>query len=52
MQTALRPSVLKKDSLTLNDGDREGIARDEVEVEVVEDEVEKREEAEDELSKS
>ena len=39
-------------SQLLNDGDREGIARDEVEVEVVEDEVEKREEAEDELSKS
>ena len=41
-------------SQPLNDGDREGIARDEVEVEVVEDEVEKRkhEEAEDELSKS
>ena len=39
-------------SRLLNDGDREGIARDEVEVEVVEDEVEKREEAEDELSKS
>ena len=39
-------------SRPLNDGDREGIARDEVEVEVVEDEVEKREEAEDELSKS
>ena len=64
MQTALRPSVLKKDSLTLNigefkwvsqllnDGDREGIARGEVEVEVVEDEVEKCEEAEDESSKS
>ena len=39
-------------SRPLNDGDREGIARDEVEVEVVEDEVKKREEAEDELSKS
>ena len=39
-------------SRPLNGGDREGIARDEVEVEVVEDEVEKREEAEDELSKS
>ena len=39
-------------SRPLNDGDREGIVRDEVEVEVVEDEVEKREEAEDELSKS
>ena len=64
MWTALRLSVLKKDSLTLNigefkwvsqplnDGDREGIARGGVEVEVVEDEVEKCEEAEDELSKS
>ena len=40
-------------SQPLNDGDREGIARGEVEVEVVvEDEVEKCEEAEDELSKS
>ena len=63
-RTTLRPSVSKKDSPTLNtgefkwvsrplnDGDREGIARGEVEVEVVEDEVKKCEEAEDESSKS
>ena len=62
--TTLRPSVSEKDSpmlntgefkwvsRLLNDGDREGIARGEVEVEVVEDEVKKCEEAEDESSKS